>query len=66
MTPEAVTAQNIGFFMGIIPWGGLAMFVTFELLDAKWRKEAVKQGKAEFYLDENHKRQWRWKEGQGE
>lgn len=26
------------------------------------RKEAVAKGKAEYYLDNNHQRQWRWKE----
>lgn len=27
----------------------------------KWEKEAVERGHAEFYLDHNHERQWRWK-----
>jgi hypothetical protein len=26
------------------------------------QKEVVKAGHAEYYLDENHERQWRWKE----
>ena len=26
-----------------------------------WHQEAVDAGKAEYYLDEHHERQWRWK-----
>lgn len=26
-----------------------------------YKDEAVRQGKAEYYLDQNHKRRWRWK-----
>lgn len=28
----------------------------------EFHDEAVKKGKAEYYLDENNERQWRWKE----
>lgn len=28
----------------------------------KWQREAVDRGAAEYYLDENFVRQWRWKE----
>jgi hypothetical protein len=26
-----------------------------------WHDKAVKSGKAEYYLDENNNKQWRWK-----
>lgn len=29
-------------------------------MDEEWRNESVDSGHAEFYLDENHERQWRW------
>jgi len=29
--------------------------------DTPWHADAVKAGKAEYYLDEHHERQWRWK-----
>ena len=28
--------------------------------DPPWHADAVKAGKAEYYLDANHERQWRW------
>lgn len=39
-------------------------FITRALADhrdtAAWHADAVKAGKAEYYLDANHERQWRW------
>lgn len=32
--------------------------------DAVWKAEAVEAGHAEYYLDENNERQWRWKDGE--
>jgi len=32
------------------------------LEDEHHKDEAVKQGHAEYYLDENNEKQWRWKE----
>lgn len=34
--------------------------VTHGCTADQWRNEAAKQGHAEYYLDENHQRQWRW------
>lgn len=48
----------VGFGTGAI----LASALTAFLADCLWRHEAVNQGHAEYYLDENHKRQWRWKD----
>ena len=49
--------------------GLICFFIGFSLgfmcggLDALRgaNKEAVKEGHAEYYLDKNHKRKWRWK-----
>lgn len=29
-------------------------------VDARWRKEAVDKGHAEYHLDKEYERQWRW------
>lgn len=31
-------------------------------VETKWEEATVKLGHAEYYLDENNQRQWRWKE----
>ena len=31
-------------------------------IEKEWHDEAIKQGHAEYYLDENNERQWRWKD----
>ena len=50
--------------------GGIVCTISLTLCayaigNAEGRKnlqdKAVKDGKAEYYLDENHMRQWRWK-----
>ena len=30
-------------------------------IDTRWHDEAVKAGKAEYYIDEKNQKQWRWK-----
>jgi hypothetical protein len=35
--------------------------VIMTAADDGWHAQAVKAGKAEYYLDENNVRQWRWK-----
>lgn len=40
----------------------LVTSLTVGLCDRVWRDKAVKQGHAEYYLDDNHNRMWRWKE----
>lgn len=49
----------ISFFVFI---GGLALgaILGAGIAGDVWRKEAVDAGKAEFYLDTEHRRQWRW------
>lgn len=52
---------GIGFLLGITV---SIIFVGFTLGDqGSLKAEAVEAGHAEYYLDENHDRQWRWKEG---
>jgi hypothetical protein len=36
-------------------------FIHILKLPSEWHQEAVDAGKAEYYLDEHHERQWRWK-----
>jgi uncharacterized membrane protein len=38
----------------------LAVWLSIAVANTIWRVEAVEYGKAEFYLDKNHNRQWRW------
>lgn len=47
-----ITGAVIGLFLGIL--------IAF-LVHVDWKKDSVKQGKAEYYLDESHNKQWRWK-----
>lgn len=49
-------------------WGaalGITLMFLFSVWmatpDSVWRKEAVEKGHAEYYLDKEFKRQWRWK-----
>jgi hypothetical protein len=43
----------VGWIIGFV--------VGFCVATNEFEKTAVKQGKAEYYLDENNERQWRWK-----
>ena len=51
---------NAGVFIGLLI-GLFACILVFGLTDSHWKREAVKAGKAEYYLDETNERQWRWK-----
>jgi len=35
-------------------------FLSCDLTSNSWRNKAVEVGAAEYYLDENNSRQWRW------
>lgn len=37
-----------------------AVAAAFTQLDHRWERAAVKAGHAEYYLDNNNERQWRW------
>ena len=51
----------VGLFTGIV-----LMLIYIATLNATperaWQNLAVKAGKAEYYLDENNDKQWRWKQ----
>jgi hypothetical protein len=57
------------FFWIIVAYfalGGLLLFIDINFIHtlkrtSEWHQEAVDAGKAEYYLDEHHERQWRWK-----
>ena len=50
---------KVGFFCGVILGVIFSIFIAF-LVNSKWEYEAVKQKKAEYYLDSNNNREWRW------
>lgn len=54
--PGLCIGLAIGGFMGSI-----IMAIAWDKDATNWRSCAVKADKAEFYLDANNDRQWRWK-----
>jgi len=59
--------MNDGFIPGVICAAGLMSlfwFMTQEVTNNSWRQQIADHGCAEFYLDQNHDRQWRWKDNQ--
>ena len=48
-----------GLVTGILMFMGLLYFTGNT--SAQWQDKAVAHGAAEYYLDENYSRQWRWK-----
>jgi hypothetical protein len=59
---EATLAAIAAYFALV----GLLFFIDHTFFHkvkfpSEWHKEAVDAGKAEYYLDEHHERQWRWK-----
>lgn len=57
--------MNEGFIPGVL----LTFFLMAMLWSASvfmmndsWRQQIADHGCAEFYLDQNHDRQWKWKE----
>lgn len=66
MGPIDFTGAFIGLFaIGLIVGGVFAIpaaLVADNSCDRYWKKEAMEAGYAEYYLDENNERQWRWKE----
>jgi len=46
------------FIMIIVCLGILS--ITHNITTYSWKNEAVKEGHAEYYLDKEHNRQWRW------
>lgn len=65
-TPDTSSPEM--FFMGVVIGAALCIFVVLMLVIASgtctertWQDRAVKAGKAEYYLDADNVRQWRWK-----
>lgn len=50
----------VGFFISGVGAGGQFMHA---FVDDTWRDIIANKGCAEYYLDEKHQRQWRWKDG---
>jgi uncharacterized membrane protein len=47
------------FIIGLI-CVGIAVWLSVAGANAIWKIEAVRHGKAEFYLDKDYNKQWRW------
>ena len=65
-TPDTSSPEM--FFMGAVIGAAVAMcLVLFMTLatgactEQTWQDRSVKAGKAEYYLDADNRRQWRWK-----
>lgn len=54
---QAVLFIIVFFFIGMLIGGGC----TKQSGDNSWRDQISDHGCAEYYLDQNHERQWRWK-----
>lgn len=53
-----------GFLPGVIFTAIISFVILFwikQAIDDSWRHQAENHGCAEFYLDSNRERQWRWK-----
>lgn len=53
-----MTALLIVFIGGAFILGGE---IGRAFLRKEYRDEALKEDRGEYYIDENHKRKWRWK-----
>lgn len=57
--------RRFEFLWFISMWAVSALMfcvVVWAITGSYWEREAVETGHAEFYLDNKHERQWRWKE----
>ncbi len=46
----------LGLLVGVFLGALVSVWVHMD-----WQRDSVKQGHAEYYLDENNNKQWRWK-----
>lgn len=60
MNDKVSPAFSFGLALGSLLFLAI-IFFTNAKTESAWQREAVKAGKAEYYLDENYERQWRWK-----
>lgn len=56
MKPEEIAGLCV---VAIITYA-LGVILTLRFTRADWQDEAVKHNKAEYYLDKEQKRRWRW------
>lgn len=54
---EEVKLMVASFAVGVL----CGFILGLAALASDWKRDAVRNGKAEYYLDKNHKKQWRWK-----
>lgn len=59
---DRIDSFFLGFYSAIIGLWVLVVLAPGPPLGPLAVEEAVKQGHAEYYLDDKHERQWRWKE----
>ncbi len=50
------------FLIGVVIGLFIGALIMGVLVSRGWHNEAVEKGKAEYYLDEDYSRQWRWKQ----
>ena len=60
MSHSEINAFWVGFLAGVVALVLIFLGIGFTR-EAFWHNEAVKSGHAEYYLDENFNKQWRWK-----
>ena len=53
MSPEIFLAFAVGVLLGNV--------VGVVVMNLDWRSDAVRNGKAEYYIDEHYRKRWRWK-----
>lgn len=57
---EAGTVAIVSLVVGVLCGGLFGVTAT----NTGWKNRAVESGHAEFYLDEDNNRQWRWLEAE--
>lgn len=53
--------STILFLIGALIGAGMSAFIVHDAVMSVYKDDAVKHGKAEYYLDDHNARQWRWK-----
>lgn len=61
MKEDLTAGVTVGCVIGIIGVI-ISSFGVYNASETRWKNDAVKHDKAEYYLDQNHERQWRWKD----
>ena len=56
--------QSFSFTVFLLVVASVAMLLGLETGRREIRQEAVEAGHAEYYIDDNNDRRWRWKESE--